>query len=165
MKKSIFLIIMSVIILSGSAIAQTRIAVFPFQNKDGDSKFNVWCFDLQDSLYKALLAEDPESAFVYIVPPDSVEFLLTELNMDPGNPQYDSDMWTVAKQLNVKKVITGNFNYQAERFLINAYIYDVRTKLAHPQYQARDIFKSEEYIYESIPIILESILGYFMKNN
>lgn len=145
--------------------SQIRIAFFPFQNKDGDMKFQHWCYDLQDSLYRVFLERDPEGQYYQIVPPDSVELLLTEMNMDPANPQYETDMWTAAKKLNARKVVTGNFNYQAERYLINAYIYDVRTKLAHPQFQARDIFKSEERIYESISEITEALLPFFMKNN
>ncbi len=145
--------------------SQIRIAFFPFQNKDGDMKFQSWCYDLQDSLYLAFLELDPEGKYYEIIPPDSVELLLTEMNMDPANPQYETDMWTAAKKLNAKKVITGNFNYQAERYLINAYIYDVRTKLSHPQFQARNIFKSEERIYESIPEIVDALIPFFKKNN
>ncbi len=165
-KLNLLLVIFMFITLATSNLhTQIRIAFFPFQNKDGDMRFQHWCYELQDSLFKAFMEQDPDGQYYQIVPPDSVEFLLTEMNMDPANPQYETDMWTAAKKLNAKKVITGNFNYQAERYLINAYIYDVRTKLAHPQFQARDIFKSEERIYESITEILETLLPFFKQNN
>jgi len=66
-------------------------------------------------------------------------------------------LWKAVKKLNVEKVVMGNFNLQAERILINAYIYNVRTKLAVPTYQARDIFKPEESVMEAVPTIIKRI--------
>jgi TolB-like protein len=147
-----------------NVFAQPRVAVFPFQNMDGKMELNIWSFKLQDSLTKAMEAINNKGQFFNIVPNDSVEQLLTELNIDPMNPQYPSDMWKVAKILNVQKIITGNFNIQAERFLINAYVYDVRTRLANPKNQAKDIFKAEANIFESIPEIVKELIPVFMRN-
>jgi len=167
MKKAVFLFIVIFCFSMTSLISQTqiRIAVFPFYNMDGNMKWNIWCYQLQDSLSTAMHNQDPGSESYYIVPKDSVELLLAELNVDPGNPQYETDMWSVAKKLNVKKVICGNFKYQAERFLINAYIWDVKTKLANPKFKARDIFKKEENLYEAVPEITESLVPAFKSSN
>ena len=126
-----------------SAQSQMRIAVLPFQNMDGAINLNVWSYKLQDSVSKLARELDPEEKLFRIVPSDSVEDILTQMNLDPTNPQYPSDMWKAVKLLNVNKVITGNFNTKNQRYLINAYIYDVRTKMANPTYQAKDKFKKE----------------------
>jgi TolB-like protein len=138
-------------------LAQTRIAVLPFQNMDGKMELNIWSYNLQDSLKSALHQLDPEAQHFYIVPSDSVELILADMNLDPTNPQYPSDMWKAVKMLGAEQVVTGNFNIRANKFLINAYVYNVKIKLPHPHHQARDIFKSEEEIYESIPMIVESL--------
>jgi TolB-like protein len=163
--KKLFTYLIVILVCVSAAVSQPRIAIFPFQNMDGNMKFNIWCYNLQDSLSKALQAIEGASGMYYIIPADSVEILLTEMNIDPSNPQFETDMWVAAKKLNAKFVLSGNFNYQAERFLINAYIYNIRTKLAVTQYQARDIFKSEATIYESVNMITEALLPYFKKSN
>jgi len=146
------------LICSMIANSQTRIAVLPFQNMDGDLSLNLWCYELQDSLTNALLAQDPEENFYRVVPSDSVETLLTEFNIDPNNPQYQSDVWKTIKLLNVKKVVTGNFNIQYNNILINAYIYNVRTRMADPEFQARDIFLEKPDYMKSINIILPQLV-------
>ncbi|HPI20177.1 MAG TPA: hypothetical protein PKY56_07385 [Candidatus Kapabacteria bacterium] len=153
-------LIFSCLILLSTMIAnsQTRIAVLPFQNMDGDMNLNLWCYELQDSLAKALLSEDPEEQYYRIVPNDSVEALLTEFNIDPSNPQYQSDVWKTIKLLNVKKVVTGNFNVQYNNILINAYIYNVRTRVADPEFQAKDIFLEKPEFIKSISIILPNLI-------
>ncbi len=150
----------SCLILLSSMItnSQTRIAVLPFQNMDGDMNLNLWCYELQDSLAKALLSEDPEEQYYRIVPSDSVEALLTEFNIDPSNPQYQSDVWKTIKLLNVKKVVTGNFNIQYNNILINAYIYNVRTRVADPEFQAKDIFLEKPEYIKSISILLPNLI-------
>jgi len=163
MKKSL-LVLLLVSFFSIGLFSQTRIAVFPFYNMDGNMKWNIWCYQLQDSLSNAMHVEDPQGQFYYIVPKDSVELLLAEMNVDPANPQYETDMWNVAKKLNVKKVVTGNFKYQAERFLINAYIWDVKTKLSNPKFKARDIFKREDNLYEAVTEIKDALVPGFKPN-
>jgi len=154
-----FLSVLSLIILTSSLVySQTRIAVIPFNNMDGNVQYNEWCYNLQDSLMKELMKYDVDGKFFHIVPIDSVEAVLAEINMNPDNPQYESDLWQAIAKLNVRDVITGNFKIQAKRFLINAYIYDVGTKLPKPEYQVRDIFKKEDKIYEAIPIIARTMV-------
>lgn len=142
-----------------------RIAILPFQNMDGKMEYNIISYDLQDSLTKVFIQADPEEKYYRVVPSDSVELLLSDLNIDPTNPQYPSDLWKVIRLLNVKYVITGNFNMEAKRILINAYIYNVRTKLPLKDHQARDIFKPIENYFEAIPIISETLLKAFIKED
>ena len=151
------LVVITVLLSCNMLFSQTRIAILPFQNMDGNQKLNIISYHLQDSLLKALKALDPGEASYHIVPPDSIEMILSEMNLDPINPQYPTDMWKAVKNVNVSKVVTGNFNIQANRFLINAYIYDVVTKLPDIDYQARDIFKSEERVLEAVKIIVNRL--------
>lgn len=154
------LIILSLIIifLNVNLLSQTRIAVLPFQNMDGKIEKNIICYELQDSIFKELKLLDVESKFYYVVPADSVEDVLATLNLDPSNPQYTSDLWKAVKILNIKKVISGNFNIQGNKILLNAYIYDAKMKLADPKNQIRDIFKDEDKFLESVDLIVKSIL-------
>jgi TolB-like protein len=156
MKKSLLTLVLALFI-SSFAISQTRIVVLPFQNMDGNLKFNIYSYKLQDSLFKALQQLDAVGKNFQLVPLDSVETILADMNLDPMNPQYATDLWKAVKILNVEKVVSGNFNYQAERFLINGYIIDVNTKLYDTANQARDIFKKEERILESISTIIKRI--------
>ncbi len=156
------LLFFSFLIFTHSLTAQTRIAVFPFMNKDGNFKFNIWCYKFQDSLTKALFKIDPDKKYFDIVPSDSIESLLAELNLDPNNPEYQSDMWKAAKMLNIKWVVMGNFNINAGTFLIDCYAYNVRTKLANQKYHAKDIFKKEDKVMECIDEIVTSIIPLFI---
>lgn len=140
------------------AQAQVRVAVLPFQNMDGKIDKNIICYDLQDSVYKILLTKDPEHKYFQLVPADSVEDALAELNLDPSNPQYISDLWKAISKLNIKKVVMGNFNLQADKILINGYIYDVRMKLADPKNQIRNIFKTEEEVLQSAEEVTNAII-------
>jgi hypothetical protein len=159
------IIILSVFILSSTyLITQTRYAVLPFQNMEGKIDLNIWCYQLQDSLQKALMTLDPEQLHFQIVPVDSVEDMLAELNLDPTNPQYPTDMWKAVKMLNVEKVISGNFYFRADKLLINAYVYDVRTKMADPRYQAKNIFKPEEEGLSAINVIVKRLEPLLMKD-
>lgn len=157
MKKYLFLFVIYLVTVS-SAYALPRIAVLPFTNMDGNAKYNVWCYNLQDSLAKALVEADQGGKLYSLVPMDSVEMVMAELNLDPGSPQYLSDLWLAVEKLNVEQVVTGNFKIQANRFLINAYIYNVATKLPNHEHQARDIFKKEEKVYEAVPIIVRNLI-------
>lgn len=151
------LVIITVFFSCNFLFSQTRIAILPFQNMDGNLKLNIVSYKLQDSLLKALIALDPGEANYHIVPPDSIEMILAEMNLDPTNPQYPTDIWKAVKKMNATKVVTGNFNIQAERFLINAYIYDVATKLPDLDFAARDIFKSEEKVLDAVKIIVNRV--------
>lgn len=140
-----------------SLFSQTRVAVLPFQNMDGNIDYNLLCYDLQEGVSALLIEDDDNGEDYYIVPADSVEMVLSELNLDPSNPQYKSDLWKAVQLLNIKKVVLGNFNKQSDKFLINAYVYDVKMRMAYPTNQAKDIFKTEEQIAEAIPEIVSAI--------
>jgi len=155
--KKLLLLVLVIVFSICFANAQVKIAVLPFQNMDGDQKFNIHSYTLQDSVFKALNALDPDGKYYQLVPLDEIEILLSEMNLDPTNPQYATDMWTAVEKLEVVKVVTGNFNVRAERFLINAYVYDVDTKLPNLEYQARDIFLPEESILKSVQVIIKRI--------
>jgi len=158
----VWLLLLLALLISNDCFSQAkRIAFLPFQNMDGNQVLNIYCYQLQDSLSKAFKEADPEEKYYIIVPSDSVDMLLAEMNLDPNNPQYATDMWKAAKLLYVDLVITGNFNMQAKRLLINAYVYDVNTKLPNPDYQARDLFKKEEQVLSAVPMILRQLIKMF----
>ena len=153
MKKFILVLLLA----SSPLFSQTRLAVLPFQNMDGNIDYNILCYDLQESLTTSLIEAEGSGEDYYIVPADSVEMVLSELNLDPSNPQYKSDLWKAVQMLNIKKVVVGTFNKQSDKFLINTYIYDVKMRMAYPNHQAKDIFKTREEILEAIPEIVASI--------
>lgn len=149
----------------GIAFSQPiRIVVIPFQNMDGKMDHNILSYQLQDSVSSLLKLKDPNSQHYYLVPDDSVQLLLTELNVDPTNAQYPSDIWKVVKQLNVKYVVSGNFNLQDKNILINAYIYNSKTRLPSSQYQVRDIFLVDGHALEAVPTIVDGLLPALIPN-
>jgi len=158
MKKFTAFFILFSLFLPVLIFAQIRVAVLPFQNMDGDLTLNVFSYKLQDSVANLLRQYDSTQKHFVIIPSDSIDLLVSQFNLDPTNPQYPTDMWKAVKLLNVNAVISGTFNRKAERILINAYIYDVNTKLAYPDYQARDIFKPEDKVMEAVPIIVKKLL-------
>lgn len=139
------------------SMAQQRIAVLPFRNMDHDIKYNTWSLEMADSLYKALGAVDPQQKDFVLVPPDSIEMAIAELNLDPTNPQYESDMWKAIRTLNVTKAVQGNFQLRGERVLINCYIYDMASMLADQTYQAKDLYKGTTTYLETIKPIVKRI--------
>lgn len=156
-KASTILLTAIVFFFAANAISQNRIAVIPFQNMDGKFEYNEWCYSFQDSLAKALYNADPEELSYRIVPADSVEAALADLNLDPANPQYFTDMWKAISKLNVKKVVCGSFIVEGGSMLIKAAVYDVKLKLPHPKYQATNIFKDLDKAYEAIEEILNVV--------
>lgn len=159
MKKTLVLIfILFIFKAAGSSVnAQHRIAVLPFQNMDGKMKYNIWCYNLQDSLEKKLVGEDPKELNYVVIPSDSIEIHLAEMNLDPSSPEYESDMWKVVEELEVNRVVSGNFYIQSNRLIINAFVYNTKMKIPHPQHQAKNIFKKESDVYEAIPIIYKRL--------
>lgn len=148
------------LILSGAAVsAQERIGVFPFRNMDGQLEYNVWCARLSDSLSVALQHEDSLHAVFYIVPSDTVAEILAEMNLDPSNPQYESDKWKAAQRLGISRVVTGNFNIQSGgKMSLNAYVYDVATKLPDGMNQAKNLYKEIDKALETIPKMVKKLL-------
>ncbi|MCX6147257.1 MAG: hypothetical protein NTW25_08410 [Candidatus Kapabacteria bacterium] len=144
--------------------SQVRIAVLPFKNMDGKMNKNIWCYNLQDTIYKELVKADPEKKSYIIVSPDSLEDELAKLNLDPSNPQYESDVWKAVANLKIKKVVMGNFNLRGEsRFLMNVYIFDAKMKLADSKNQIRDLFRDEKELYTTVPEIMNAILPGLIK--
>ncbi|MDZ4746236.1 MAG: hypothetical protein SGJ05_09575 [bacterium] len=139
------------------AFAQARVVVLPFRNMDGEIKYNVWSLQLSDSLTKLLLANDTTQAKFVIVPNDSVEMAISELNLDPTNPQYQSDVWKAVKAMGAVMVVQGNFFLRGERVLMNAYVYDMNTRMAHGTYFAKDIYKSPTSYMEAIPVMVKKL--------
>ncbi|MBU3742203.1 MAG: hypothetical protein FGM24_07945 [Candidatus Kapabacteria bacterium] len=139
------------------AVAQTRVAVLPFRNMDGNIKYNVWTIEIADSLRTALANVDPSQTAFVIVPADSVEMAISELNLDPTNPQYESDVWKALGGLGVTKVVQGTLLLQGERVLINGYVYDLATKMPDATNQAKNIYKSATTYLESVSIMARKL--------
>ncbi len=148
--------------ITSLAFSQPKVVVLPFQNMDGNMELNTICYEMQDSVFKAFEQKDPASEYLKLIPLVDVEEVLFEMNIDPANPQYPSDMWKAVKKLGAQYVILGNFNVQANRILMNVYVYDVDLKLAYPGYQAIDMFKPQERILENVPMILDSLYPFFV---
>lgn len=134
-----------------------RIAVLPIRNMDGNLSLNSYCYKIADSLRTVLTLHELNGKQFYIVPADTVEAVLAEMNLDPNNPQYESDLWNSVAKLNCSYVITGSFNINSGRMLLNVYCYDLRTKIADPN-AAKNIFKAPERILEMIPIIRDRLI-------
>lgn len=145
------------------SFCQIRVAVLPFQNMDGDLTLNVLSYKLQDSIANLLREKDPQAQNYIVIPTDSIDLLVSQYNLDPLNPQYPSDMWKAVKDLRADVVISGTFNRFRNVTLFNAYIYDVETKLPYPDYQARNIFKSEKNAMEAVPEIVKELLPGLLK--
>lgn len=143
--------------------AQVRIAVFPFTN-NGNSVNDEWRFKLQDSLAVAFAKSDLEGKNYQVVPKDSVEMAFAQLKLNPKSPEFSIEMWKAVEKLNVTRVISGYYNLELGKFLINAYIYHVDNQLPDPDFQAVDIFKKEEAVYDAIPIIVRQLRKAFVKS-
>ncbi len=161
------LIALLILFTTSLAFSQTRIAVMPLENMDGKMEKNIWCYQIQDSIYKVLVAnlkkDDPEGKKYQVVSQEEIEDELAKLNIDPSNPQYKSDMWKALANLKVKKVILGNFNLKGDKFLLNFYIYDVKMKLANQEYQIRDLFRNESELYSIVPEVIAALYPFFQK--
>lgn len=157
MTRHVLIVLIFAILGTVAASSQTRIAVLPFRNMDHDIKYNVWCLQFADSLRSALQAQDPTGSAYSIVPADSVEMAIAALNLDPNNPQYESDMWKAVRSLGVKKAVQGNFQLRGERVLINCYIYDMDSMLADQTNQAKDLYKMPTTYLEAIRPIVKRI--------
>ncbi len=140
-----------------SVVAQVRVVVLPFRNMAHDIKYNPWNYQFADSLRSALVEADPGGLSYQIVPVDSVELALADLNLDPDNPQYESDMWKAVRNLKAQKAVQGNFQLRGDRVLINCYIYDMESMLADATNQAKDIYKSPTTYLEAIRPIVKRI--------
>lgn len=152
------LAIIAFVVCSGFAMAQQRIAVLPFRNMDGNLALNTWCSRLSDSVAAGLRLRDTANKYYFVVSQDTVAETLATLNLDPTNPQYESDLWKAVAMLKITRVITGNFNVQSGKMLINCYNYDVETKIPNPTGQARNLYKSIDRCLETVPTIINKML-------
>ena len=118
---------------------------------DGHIDYNIWQYELSDSLRMKLIEMDPESASYHIVDPDSVEMAISEYNLDPTNAQYESDVWRAVEDLKATHVIQGNFFLRGERVLMNCYLYDVEFKIADRKNQAKNIYKKPDTYMSAVP--------------
>ncbi|MFN4986040.1 MAG: hypothetical protein ACK5BQ_06255 [Ignavibacteria bacterium] len=157
MKRTLFAILTVTVLAVVASSAQVRIAVLPFRNMDHDITYNVWCIEFADSLRSALLSADPSGASYQIVPADSVEMAIAALNLDPTNPQYESDMWKAVRGMGVRKAVQGNFQLRGERVLINCYVYDMESMLADQTNLAKDLYKMPTTYLEAIRPIVKRI--------
>jgi len=134
------------LLMAGSLAAQTqlRVIVLPFRNMDGKIDYNLWQYELADSLRTVLHEMDPNEEHYHLVDPDSVEMAIAEFNLDPTNAQYESDIWRAVDLIKADKVVQGNFFLRGDRVLMNAYVYDVEYKMADPVNQAKDIYKTPD---------------------
>lgn len=146
-----------IVLASVAAIAQTRVVVLPFRNMDGEIRYNVWSQQLSDSLTKDLLAADPVQSKFVVIPHDSVEMAISELNLDPTNPQYQSDVWKAVKGLGAVMVVQGNFFLRGDRVLMNAYVYDMSTRMSHSTCFAKDIYKTPTTYMEAVPFMAKKL--------
>lgn len=151
-------VLAAVFVFAIDVCAQTRVVVLPFRNMSHEIKYNAWNYQFADSLRSALLESDPDQKSFQIVPSDSVELALADLNLDPNNPQYESDMWKAVRNLGARKAVQGNFQLRGERVLINCYIYDMESMMADGTNQAKDIYKSPTTFLEAIRPIVKRIL-------
>lgn len=161
--KSIFFFLICLFGLLQISTAQERIAVLPFRNMDGLLSLTPLCAKLADTVAAELAKTDPQEKYIHVVPSDSVNEVLASLNLDPQNPQYDSDMWKAVAMLNITRVVSGGFNLQGDKLLVNAYIYEVTTKLADPTHQAKNLFKPKDQIMEIIPKIIKKLSPAFVR--
>lgn len=157
----IFTFAIAVIIMSAVyASSQERVAVLPFYNMDGKEQLNAFCYQLQDSVTKELIkCKTPESQF-HIVPIDSIELVLAEMNFDPNSPSYKDDLWKALEKLKCKKVIIGELQEQGTKLVVNASLCIVDLRLPIPQYQLRNLFvKPEEICRVVVPICKKMLPG------
>jgi hypothetical protein len=146
------------VLSSASLLSQSRVAVLPIRNMDGNLNLNSYCYSIADSLRSSLMLADAHGKSYTIVPADSVEAVLAELNVDPNNPQYESDLWKSVALLHCDYAITGSFNTNAGRMLVNVYTYSVETKLPNTTHAAVNIFKAPEKILSMIPVMRDKLL-------
>lgn len=139
------------------ASAQKRVVVLPFRNMDGEVAYNPWRYELADSLRSALLAVDPAQKAFMMVDQDSVELAISELNLDPNNAQFESDVWRAVKNLKADLVVQGNFFLRGERVLMNAYVYNVEFQIANQEHQAKNLYKTPTTYMEAVPIMTKKL--------
>ncbi len=155
---------LALLVLTFSGVAQAlaaeRVAILPFRNYNGSLDYAAPSYTLADSLH-SMLQPLNESGKIQLVPIDSVEFALAGLNLDPSNPQYESDMWRAVEMLQADKVITGTYNVKYKKIFVNAYIYDVKTKIQNQEYQAKNVYKKYDEALETVAKVYKALAPFF----
>jgi TolB-like protein len=141
-----------------SAYSQVRVAVLPFRNMDGKIALNEWSVALRDSIVASLVAADPEGKTFRVIPTDTLEMAISDLNLDPTNPQYESDVWKAVLGLGATYVVQGNFLTEGERVLLNAYAYTAASRMPNSTHQAKNIVKSPTTYLTAVPLIVKRLL-------
>lgn len=157
LQRTIITVSLILLLGSGSACAQQRVAVLPFRNMDRDIQYNAWSVQLADSVYKALRQHEGNGTDFVLIEPDSIEMAIADLNLDPTNPQYESDMWKAVRTLGATKAVQGNFQLRGDRVLINCYVYDMSSMLPDGTNQAKDLYKSITTFLETVRPIVKRI--------
>ncbi len=157
LQRTIIAVSLLLLLSSGSAFAQQRVAVLPFRNMDRDIQYNAWSVQLADSVYEALRQLDGNGTDFVLIEPDSIEMAIADLNLDPTNPQYESDMWKAVRTLGATKAVQGNFQLRGDRVLINCYVYDMTSMLPDGTNQAKDLYKSTTTFLETVRPIVKRI--------
>ncbi len=159
--RSLLLVSATMLIMAGANVyAQQRVAVLPFRNMDRDIQYNAWSVQLADSVYKALRQHENFGKDFILIEPDSIEMSIAALNLDPTNPQYESDMWKAVRTLGATKAVQGNFQLRGDRVLINCYVYDMSSMLPDATNQAKDLYKSTTTFLETVrPIVKRIVAG------
>lgn len=152
LSKIILLVIISVLITYQSN-AFLRIAVLPFKNIDGNEEFNKWSVELQERLAAEIVNGDPEEYNYKVIPIDSIAAKVKEMQLDPHDNEYESKMWKIAESFEVDRVVSGTYIFEDGRLLINAFVYDIKLKLPHPEHQAKDLFVPPSKVDKVIPVI------------
>jgi len=161
MKIATFLVV-TCMLLSAAIAAPSKVTVLPFTNIDGEIDRNIVAYDLQEAIHAELEAIGEGNGFE-LVPLIDVEMELSGLNLDPSNPQYESDLWKAVNNLGVKKVVLGSYDYDDGKYLVNAYVYDSRMKLPHPRFQSKDNFIDEAKVTELAKKIVNDLKGAIVK--
>lgn len=154
--KTICLFVILLCISYINAFSQTTVAVLPFRNMDGNIKLDVYSSKLSDSLYKEIekIAGD---LGIKLITNEQVEKTISSLKEGETHPNYEATMWKAAEMLGTNKVVSGTFNMQNDRLLVNAYIYDSVLRLQDSQNKAINLFKAPESVMEVIPIIVRKL--------
>ncbi len=150
------------LIFNVALFSQIKIAILPFSNLDGNSDYNKYCYEIQDSLTKAFLEVDIEKKFIDVLSLEEVDNAMSDMNLDANAPNFDGQKWNVLEILKCDRVISGTFRVVGERFVINSYIYYPETRISDQTHQAKDIFKKEEKILEAIPVIVRKLSKAFI---
>jgi TolB-like protein len=169
MKKFLTSIII-LILLSGTYLLSQeprRVAILPYQNMDGNLELNIWNYTMQEKLAEQLMERDPDEFNYKIISIDSIEMVLAQYNLDPNDPEYETDMWNAVKDLQAEYVITGNFIKSENRLIFNTNIIHVKYKLPLSKYKSKDISitipddidseQGKEAINSAIQKIVESV--------